>query len=389
MSDDDHDRQPDLAPVTQLFGQLRTDPGAMDRNDSPQDVAGPRDAADSDDAAEPDDIAAPGADQSGTSDQGDAAFGLGDASDLGDAGDAEPGDAFEHDATDAPNVTVVAFGADDVDRSTDAGGATAAAEFADDPRGVHELPDGTVALPWRASGRDDAERVSAEATSQSWEGPGASDDGTSRDSFDGTPGDSFADEQPGEPASFPTRDEALLAAEARILKRLRRGDRSRGELRHELAGDELLDADGIEQLLDKLADLGYIDDARMAESLADKLFDRRGKGIEGVRRELRQRMLDDESIAAALDGRDRDDEFERAAGIAETRAERLRGVDRETAVRRLTAFLQRRGFGSGVSLIAANNALDGTGGTSRKGGAATKGDSGAASRVYFGNTTDE
>ncbi|GGA74405.1 hypothetical protein GCM10011490_26370 [Pseudoclavibacter endophyticus] len=184
-----------------------------------------------------------------------------------------------------------------------------------------------------------------------------------------------------------TTEEAVEAAEHRILRRLRRADRSREELRRELASDDLLDDESVEGLLDRLADLGYVDDVRMAETLADKLLDRKGKGIEGVRRELRHRLLDDDVIAEALEGRERDDEFNRAASLAASRAERLRGHDRDTAMRRLMGFLQRRGFGSGVALIAANDALDaldrpGTPGPTR--GTARPGVSG----VYFGNADE-
>lgn len=189
------------------------------------------------------------------------------------------------------------------------------------------------------------------------------------------------------PPDVPSRIEALATAEQRILARLRRADRSREELRRELASDEFLDRDGIEELLDRLADLGYIDDERMAEALADKLLDRKGKGLDGVRRELRARLLDDNAIAHALNGRERDDDFARAAALAAGRAARLRGLDRDVALRRLTGFLQRRGFLSGVALIAAGEALDAV---DRPAGHGTlDAPSRPATGVYFGNLDDK
>lgn len=186
-----------------------------------------------------------------------------------------------------------------------------------------------------------------------------------------------------------SREEAIAEAEQRLLRRLRRGDRSREELRRQLATEDDVDESAIEELLERLEELGYIDDLRMAEVLADTLFDRRGKGMEAVRRELRQRLLSDDAIERALDGRERDDEHARAASIAATRAERLHGLDRDTALRRLVGFLQRRGFGSGVAFIAANEALDGAAvppqGSSRRPGKSSKPDT---SGVYFGNTEE-
>lgn len=238
-------------------------------------------------------------------------------------------------------------------------------------RHLRRQEDGTVALPWRAESLDAAEaqeRALARERRSEHRGAGRRD---------APPADGVDDDAP-------TRDEALATAEQQLLRRLRRGDRSREELRRELAGDEHLDEAGIEAILEKLDSLGYIDDLRMAETLADKLFDRRGKGIEAVRRELRHRFLSDEAIEHAIDGRERDDEFSRAAELAVSRAERLRGVDRETALRRLVGFLQRRGFGSGVAFIAANDALNGVDAPPRSpsGSAGTSGTSG----VYFGNT---
>lgn len=189
--------------------------------------------------------------------------------------------------------------------------------------------------------------------------------------------------------ALPSRAAAIAAAESTLIKRLRRADRSREELRRELEHDRdlqsqpetCLDPAGIEAVLDRLTELGYIDDDRMAAAIATKLIDRKGKGIDGVRYELRRRLLDDVVIDRTLQQYDRDDEFERAAETARARAQRLGNVDPETALRRLTGYLQRRGFSSGVALIAAGEALHAPGGARARPAADSPRD-----RVFFGNT---
>lgn len=152
-------------------------------------------------------------------------------------------------------------------------------------------------------------------------------------------------------------ERAVEAAEERALAMLRRTDRSSGELRRALAQDELLGEAEIERILERLGELGYLDDARLAEHLVEKHLVRQGKGRMAVERLLRDKGIPPEAIDAALAEHDRDDEFERARETAIDRARKLRGLDEETATRRLVSFLQRRGFTSGVAYRAAQDAL--------------------------------
>lgn len=152
-------------------------------------------------------------------------------------------------------------------------------------------------------------------------------------------------------------ERAVEAAEERALAMLRRADRSSGELHRALAEDELLGEAEIERILERLGELGYLDDARLAEHLVEKHLVRQGKGRMAVERLLRDKGIPPEAIDAALAEHDRDDEFERARETAIDRARKLRGLDAETATRRLVSFLQRRGFTSGVAYRAAQDAL--------------------------------
>ena len=163
---------------------------------------------------------------------------------------------------------------------------------------------------------------------------------------------------------------------------LGRSDKSVEEVRRALASDEALDAAGIESILERCTELGYLDDERFAATLVDRLLHRKRLGRAGLERELRARLLDHDTIEQALASVDRDDEYARAGELAESRAERLRGVEPEAAMRRLTAFLVRRGFSHGVATIAAGEALHG-------GGTRSAHTDDARQRVFFGNTSDD
>lgn len=331
-----------LAPVTALFGQRRSDVSGL------SDGARPVDEADEFDSPPRRSLETP-----------ESATGAQQFEEM------SPDDALESSDTDEPPVTT----------ETPIAPVTRLAAWADENHRTGPAED-------HEHGADDAPR-SKRARQWAPHAPRIAlvDDEADADrTFDGNDDDTHD-------ATGPTRDEAMAAAEQRLLRRLRRGDRSGEELRRALRTDEDLDEAAIEEILARLESLGYIDDLRMAEMLADKLFDRRGKGIEAVRRELRGRLLDDEAIEHAIQGRERDDEHARAADLAESRAERLRGLDRDTALRRLVGFLQRRGFASGVAFIAANEALDGVDAPSRR--TPTRSSKPDTSGVFFGNTTDD
>ncbi|WP_405217275.1 regulatory protein RecX [Agrococcus sp. Ld7] len=96
-----------------------------------------------------------------------------------------------------------------------------------------------------------------------------------------------------------------------------------------------------EAVLDRLAVEGLVDDAQLAQDLAERLRERKHLGERGISAELRKRGLDPEAIEPS----DADDELQRAIDAAADRRRRMGSLDDETAERRLYGFLQRRGFG--------------------------------------------
>ena len=68
--------------------------------------------------------------------------------------------------------------------------------------------------------------------------------------------------------------------------------------------------------------------------------------------------LDSSTIERALSQIDRDDEAERAAQLVARKRRSLAGVPRETAYRRLSSMLARKGYSPSVASAAVREALD-------------------------------
>lgn len=93
----------------------------------------------------------------------------------------------------------------------------------------------------------------------------------------------------------------------------------------------------------RLEGCGLLDDDALAADLAERLHERKGLGVSGVKAELVKRLLKPSAIEAAvadLPG----EQADRATAEARKRYARLGALDRDTAYRRLHGYLARRGF---------------------------------------------
>lgn len=158
-----------------------------------------------------------------------------------------------------------------------------------------------------------------------------------------------------DPETGVERDERI---DRLVVGRLRRSSLSVAEVRSVLV-EHGLDETEVEEWIERYERLGYLDDARLAEQLVRAGAERRGRGSAAILAELSRRGIDARATRAALDELDPDLERRNALAVAERRARQLRGLDRAVAERRLTAFLQRRGYGSSVVREAVTTALSG------------------------------
>ena len=134
------------------------------------------------------------------------------------------------------------------------------------------------------------------------------------------------------------RSEPLALA----LRFLASRSRSEAEVRERLASRGV-DAQDIEGVLERLRELGYVNDADFAAAVIRARTQRRARGRRLVAKELRAKGVGEdvaESVLNACYG----DELAVARPVAERQARRLQGRGFAEFRQRLGAFLVRRGF---------------------------------------------
>ena len=98
----------------------------------------------------------------------------------------------------------------------------------------------------------------------------------------------------------------------------------------------------IEAAIERLSAMGYLDDVVFARFWVQNRNEFKPLSPKALRYELRQKGVSSEIIDEVLESVDRDDLAYRAAF---SRAQRLRGTNRQVFRQKLSAFLQQRGFG--------------------------------------------
>ncbi|WP_280302171.1 recombination regulator RecX [Nocardia abscessus] len=140
--------------------------------------------------------------------------------------------------------------------------------------------------------------------------------------------------------------------------------RSRAELAQRLAAKGY-SAEVSERALERLADVGLIDDAAFAEQWVHSRHTFSGKGKQALAQELRRKGVTQSDAASALDAITADDEEERAGELVRRKLRSLpRDLDREKAIRRLVGMLARRGYSQATAyrVVKAELADQGVGG---------------------------
>jgi regulatory protein len=114
--------------------------------------------------------------------------------------------------------------------------------------------------------------------------------------------------------------------------------------------------DAATRVLDRFAEVGLIDDAALAASLAGAQHRVRGLARRAVAAKLRQRGLADE-LDDALSSIDSDSERIRARELVDRRRRALAGLPAEVQARRLVSLLARKGYPSGMAYAIVREAL--------------------------------
>jgi regulatory protein len=142
-----------------------------------------------------------------------------------------------------------------------------------------------------------------------------------------------------------------------LLDQLTGRARSRADLAKKLAQKNVPEEIAT-QLLDRFEEVGLVDDAAFSrEWVAQR---RSGKGLAklALAQELRRKGIDDDTVRAALDEVDPDDEVEAARVLVRRKLPSVQGLDRDKAVRRLVGMLARKGHSSSVAFRVVKEELD-------------------------------
>lgn len=112
-------------------------------------------------------------------------------------------------------------------------------------------------------------------------------------------------------------------------------------------------------VLDRLGEVGLIDDEAFARAWVSSRQAGRGLARRALKAELRAKGVDDDVAASAVEVVDDDDEREAARRLVERRLPSMQRLDRATANRRLMGMLARKGYSGGLAAGVVREALDG------------------------------
>lgn len=124
--------------------------------------------------------------------------------------------------------------------------------------------------------------------------------------------------------------------------------RSRAELEAQLTKRGYPD-DISAQVLDRLVEVGLIDDVAFAEQWVRERRTNAGKGKRALASELRTKGVDPDVIAETLDSVDAGEWRVRAEELVATKLRRESLDDEPKVTRRLVAMLARRGYNQGMA----------------------------------------
>jgi len=141
------------------------------------------------------------------------------------------------------------------------------------------------------------------------------------------------------------------------LRQLTMAPRSRKQLEDKLR-QRGCDDDVARTVLDRLTEVGLVDDEAYARMLVRSRQETRGLAPRALTQELRRKGVADEIIEGALGDVDPDDDADRARQLVEKRLRTMRGLDRQVQTRRLAGFLARKGYDSSLAFRVIREALD-------------------------------
>jgi regulatory protein len=131
------------------------------------------------------------------------------------------------------------------------------------------------------------------------------------------------------------------------LDRIATRDRTRHELAQALKARNV-PAEVAEQVLDRLQEVGLVNDTAFAAAWVESRQQRRHLSRPALRRELQAKGVDRDTIDDALESVDFGNELAAARELARRRHAAIAGLPYPVRYRRLAGVLSRRGFGTAI-----------------------------------------
>ena len=141
-----------------------------------------------------------------------------------------------------------------------------------------------------------------------------------------------------------------------VLRQLAMAPRSRAELRQKLAQRGCA-PDVAEGVLDRMTQVGLIDDEAYAQMLVRSQQAGRGLARRALARELRTKGIEDQLAEDALASISDADERDRARALVDKKLRAMHGLGIEVQTRRLAGMLARKGYSSSVTYAVIRDAI--------------------------------
>lgn len=141
-----------------------------------------------------------------------------------------------------------------------------------------------------------------------------------------------------------------------MLRQLALAPRSRQQLRDRLQARNCPD-DVAEAVLDRMAEVGLVDDEAFAAMLVRAKHAGPGLARRALARELRAKGIDDDLAKATLDDLDPDEERRRARQLVDKKLKTMHGLEVTVQTRRLAGMLARKGYPPSLSFAVIREAI--------------------------------
>lgn len=152
-------------------------------------------------------------------------------------------------------------------------------------------------------------------------------------------------------------EEVVLKAKDIILYALSMSPKTRKQLEDKLKDKNIPEA-AAKDALDKMTEVGLIDDEQFAKSWVYSRYTYKGLSAMAIKRELKLKGIEEETINNALETIGYDEEWEKALEMVARKAPSTRHLDKQVRVRRLVGMLARKGYNGGIAFNAVKEILN-------------------------------